>query len=42
MPRPSEIAAFTITPTMFQVGVAVIPNNVNVVPDSHKTAWMKA
>lgn len=27
---------------MFHVGVAVIPITVNVVPESHKTAWTRA
>jgi hypothetical protein len=42
MPWRSETIPFTTAPTMFHVGVAVIPKTVIVVPEKHKTAWIKA
>jgi hypothetical protein len=35
------MTAFTTAPVAFNVGVAVIPNNVNAVPESQKTACTK-
>jgi hypothetical protein len=34
--------AFTIAPTMFTVGVCVIPKTVKLVPENQKNAWTKA